>query len=83
MSVEKLLDKRQVKYTTAFIEAENTTLSTIEYANEVNADLIVIMTEQEKTLSNIFLGPYAQQMVNQSHIPVLTISVRQINGASR
>lgn len=82
-SVEKLLEKEQIRFTTAYIDAENTTLSTIDYANSVDADLIVIMTEQEKTLSNIFLGPYAQQMINHSHVPVLAVSVKQINGASR
>lgn len=83
LSVEHLLDSKGLKYTTDFIEAENTTLSTIDYANKNNADLIVIMSEQEKTLSNIFLGPYAQQMINNSHIPVLTCSVRQLYNESR
>jgi nucleotide-binding universal stress UspA family protein len=82
-SVEKLLEKEQIRFTTAYIDAENTTLSTIDYANGVDADLSVIMTEQEKTLSNVFLGPYAQQMINHSHVPVLAVSVKQINGASR
>ena len=82
-SVERLLDKEKMDYVTDYVDAENTTLSTIEYAEKLNADLIVIMTEQEKTLSNIFLGPYAQQMINQSPIPVLAVSVKQINGESR
>lgn len=82
-SVERLLDKEKMNYVTDYVDAENTTLSTIEYAEKINADLIVIMTEQEKTLSNIFLGPYAQQMINQSPIPVLAVSVKQINGESR
>ena len=82
-SVERLLDKEKMDYVTDYVDAENTTLSTIEYAEKINADLIVIMTEQEKTLSNIFLGPYAQQMINQSPIPVLAVSVKQINGESR
>lgn len=82
-SVEKLLEKEQINYVTDFVEAENTTISTIDYAKKINADLIVIMTEQEKTLQNIILGPYAQQMINQSPIPVLAVSVRQINGESR
>lgn len=82
-SVEKLMEKERVPYVTDFVDAENTTLSTIEYAEKINADLIVIMTEQEKTLQNIFLGPYAQQIINQSPIPVLAVNVRQINGESR
>ena len=83
LSVENLLKSKNMRYRIDFIEAENTTLSTIEYATKHNADLIVIMSEQEKTLSNIFLGPYAQQMINNSHIPVLTCSVRQLYNESR
>ncbi len=52
---------------------ENITSSTIEYAKNVDADLISIMTEQEYAPRNIFLGPYAQQMVNHSPIPVLSM----------
>lgn len=82
-SVEKLLEKEGLPFQTDYVDAENTTISTIDYAKKIDADLIVIMKEQEKTLTNIFLGPYAQQMINLSPIPVLTISVKQINGASR
>ena len=52
---------------------ENITTTTIKYAKSVDADLISIMTEQEFAPKNIFLGPYAQQMVNHSPIPVLTM----------
>ncbi len=82
-SVERFLQKERMPFVTDYVDAENTTLSTIEYAKSVEADLIVIMTEQEKTFNNIFLGPYAQQMINQSPFPVLTISVKQINGEAR
>lgn len=83
-SVEKLLDEKGMLYTTEIRDSDNSTLTTLEYAKEVDADLIVIMTEQEKTLSNMFfLGPYAQQMINLSPYPVLTIAPRQINSAAK
>jgi nucleotide-binding universal stress UspA family protein len=44
----------------------------------VDADLIAIMTEQETTTANIFLGPYAQQMVNHSPIPVLSMRAKEL-----
>ena len=47
--------------------------ATIEYALKVDANLISIMTEQEKTTKNLWLGAYAQQMVNHSPIPVMSI----------
>ncbi|MBR1770046.1 MAG: universal stress protein [Bacteroidales bacterium] len=80
-SAEEYLKKRNLTFTSVIRDSDNVTLTTLEYAKEVNADMVVIMTEQEKTLSNMFfLGPYAQQMINLSPYPVLTISPRQTNG---
>ncbi|MDY6381585.1 MAG: universal stress protein [Synergistales bacterium] len=82
-SVEDFLSKRGLRYTADIRESDNVTLTTLEYAKEVNADMVVIMTEQEKTLSNLFfLGPYAQQMINLSSYPVLAISPRQTGAYS-
>ena len=50
----------------------NITELAIDYAKKVNADLIAIMTEQTQSAKNIILGPYAQQMVNHSPIPVIS-----------
>lgn len=58
--------------------AENITNATLEYAQTIDADLISIMTEQESNAANILLGPFAQQMVNYSHIPVLSIQPKEI-----
>ncbi len=82
-SVEAFLTKRGLRYTADIRESDNVTLTTLDYAKEVNADMVVIMTEQEKTLSNLFfLGPYAQQMINLSPYPVLSISPRQTGAYS-
>jgi len=76
--VSKYMDEEGVKYNVAALESENITDSTIEYAEKVDANLIAIMTDQEKTVANIILGPYAQQMVNHSPIPVLTVHAREL-----
>ena len=55
------------------VKASNVTSETLKYAEENDGDLIVIMTEQESSSSSILLGPYAQQMVNHSPIPVLSV----------
>ena len=70
-------------YKEEFIETDHITEATIEYANKVNANLISIMTEQETKTSNLWLGPYASQMVNHSPVPVLSIHpdrIRFYNG---
>lgn len=75
--VIKYLEEENVRYLTKVIDAENVTNATINYANTINADLIVIMTEQEMTTANLFLGAFAQQMVNHSPVPVLNIHAKE------
>jgi nucleotide-binding universal stress UspA family protein len=74
----KYLKENGVKHLIVELEAENLSTTTIEYAKKVDANLISIMTEQEKTAINLWLGPYAQQMVHHSPIPVLSIHPKEI-----
>ena len=76
-------EENDIRHKEEFIETDHITESTIEYAKKVNANLISIMTEQETKTSNLWLGPYASQMVNHSPIPVLSIHpdrIRFFNG---
>ncbi len=79
--VEKYIQKKGINYVKIVDDADNITRTTINYAEKVNADLIAIMTEQEKTAYNLLLGPYAQQMINTSLIPVISISPSYITTA--
>lgn len=54
----------------------NITDTAIAYAKEINADLIIIMSEQEPQIGSFFLGKFARQMVNHSPVPVITIPTR-------
>jgi nucleotide-binding universal stress UspA family protein len=76
--VVKHLEEENIRYVLESVQADNLTDSTIEYALKVNANLISIMTEQETTAKNLLLGPYAQQMVNHSPIPVLSIHPKEL-----
>jgi nucleotide-binding universal stress UspA family protein len=71
--VASFMEEEGIEVETDSIESHHLTDATIEYARKSNANLISIMTEQEKTATNILLGNYAQQMVNHSPIPVLTV----------
>ena len=75
--VVKYLEEENVKHIAQTVEADNVTNATINYAKTIDADLIAIMTEQEMTTSNLFLGAFAQQMVNHSPIPVLNIHAKE------
>jgi len=62
-----------IKSSCTEVKSSNVTSDTLKFAKEKNADMICIMTEQETATANILLGPYAQQMVNHSPIPVLSV----------
>ncbi len=55
------------------IKGSNQAKMTLDYANSTPTDLIVIMTDQEEGISGRLLGTYAQQVVNHSKIPVISI----------
>lgn len=56
----------------------------LSYADEIKADLVIINTEQDKVISQLFLGTNAQQVVHKSQIPVLCIHPADyINVASK
>ncbi|MFC2176469.1 universal stress protein [Bacteroidota bacterium] len=47
--------------------------SIIDYANKSKGDLIMIMTQQENDFTDYFIGSAAQEIINKSDIPVLSI----------
>jgi nucleotide-binding universal stress UspA family protein len=75
--VSRYFEQENVKFEVFAREASNLSDATIKYAQEADANLISIMTDQESSL-NIWLGPYAQQTVNHSPIPVLSIHSREL-----
>jgi len=76
--VTDYLKDNKVAYKTASLKGDNITDITIEYALDINADIISMMTEQVQSFSNFVLGSYAQQMLSKSPIPVLTVTPREI-----
>ena len=77
--VEEYLEKHEVRYTTTYITGDNLAKMTMNYANEINADLVTIMTEQEPNITGFFLGNYAQQVVNHCKVPVMSIRPAEID----
>jgi nucleotide-binding universal stress UspA family protein len=66
------MQKNKVRIIEDIIVANDLTKAVLNYAEKVDADLIAIMKEQE-TPVNILLGAQAQQLINQSPVPVLSI----------
>ncbi|MDP2423540.1 MAG: universal stress protein [Bacteroidales bacterium] len=70
--------KHNVVFESLEIQSNNITKSIIDYAINYEADLIAIMTEQQGSASSLLLGPQAEQLVNYSLIPVLSIQPSEI-----
>ncbi|MEI8005019.1 MAG: universal stress protein [Bacteroidota bacterium] len=76
--VERFFLKEGVRFNTVAEETENVPETIINYGKKIDANLLSIMTEQESSASTLWLGPYAQQIVNQSPIPVLSVHSKDV-----
>lgn len=81
--VGDVLEKNGVNYTSKELDDKNYPSrkfanDTLQYAEEIDADLIMIMTQQEREdIGEFIIGSYAQQIVNRhSKVPVMCISPR-------
>lgn len=77
-SVEHALTNAKIKFERKIVKGTNIALEAMNYSDEVNADLIVTMTDHESHLNGMFLGPFAKQIINHSQTPVL--SIRPVEG---
>lgn len=80
---ETFLQKQNVAYTSETMLAKNLPEEALAYADTINADLIIISTEQEQVLSSLFIGTNAQQFVHHSLIPILSVHPADINSLAR
>ena len=78
------LEKEGARYQTEIRPYSTYCDTVMDYCDEIKADLVIINTEQDRIISQIFLGTNAQQIVHRSQIPVLCIHPSDyINVASR
>ena len=71
--ITRFMEEENIPCHSETSETDNIARATIDYAQKIGANLISIMTEQETATSNLWLGPYAHQLVNHSPIPVMSI----------
>ena len=58
----------------------NFTKQTLDYATQENADMIMIMTNPDKSFKKFLLGSYDEEIIfNAAQIPVMCINPRQVN----
>jgi nucleotide-binding universal stress UspA family protein len=77
---EKCLTERKMDYVIEHLDVSNVAASLLDYSSKNKIDLIMIMTDQGITTANKFLGPYAQQLINNSKIPVMSLRAKEFLG---
>lgn len=75
--VKKFIEKSAVECSAEIIKStkgsESLAEVIIDYSNKAKGDLVVIMTQQENDYTEYFIGSSAQELINHSDIPVLSI----------
>ena len=75
VQVEKFISEKGVRCHAELVNINDVSLSkaVLTYSEKVNADLIMIMTQQESDFSLYFLGSTARSIINESDIPVMSV----------
>ena len=70
--VEQFIINKGVKCCAELVYESNDSLpkAVLNYSKKVNADLVMIMTQQESDFTLYFLGSTARSIINESDIPV-------------
>jgi nucleotide-binding universal stress UspA family protein len=70
--VWKHIKSQDIRCTIKTLRGTNVTQMILDYAEEVEADLILIMSKAELNVKEFFIGTVAQRIINESEIPVLS-----------
>ncbi len=70
---EKYIEQKNVPFRVKSIKSNNLPKTVVDYALQENADMVVIMTDQEKANLSILMGNYSQKIINLSPIPILSV----------
>lgn len=71
--VKGIIESNNIPVFAEFINGKDIPHEVINYAEKVDADLIIIMTQQEIYWTEMFIGFASQEVINNSNIPVLCI----------
>lgn len=80
-TVDRFLKGKNVRYQLYKRESFHITQTTVEFAKEIDANLIITMTEQTSDVSGIWLGAQARELVNNCCFPVLSVTSTDIYGS--
>lgn len=71
--IEEFIRSQHLSCNRELLVGTNQATMTSECAKAIKADLIIIMTDQEENITGRLMGTFAQQIINTSKIPVMSI----------
>ncbi len=71
--VHAFIMQHDVPCTVENVQGDDISEDIVKYAKKIKADLILIMTQQEMNWTNMFISSQAQEIINSSEIPVMSI----------
>ncbi len=77
--VSDFLEENKIVHMVRSVEG-NFAHEVVKFADYTSADLIVIMSDTDTTIANMLLGSTAQEIVNHSRVPVITLHPEHTNG---
>ena len=75
-NMKKAIEENGVKCTEKLFKKSSRAIHEVilEYADEIRADSIMIMTHQEISTSDKYIGAVAHQLINDSSVPVISLT---------
>lgn len=71
------LEDKSVNFVVKSVETDDIVRTTINYSEDIGADIISSMSTQVAQTSNLWKGSFAEQLIEKSHIPVLNIQPKE------
>ncbi len=75
--VHEFIANKDINCTVEFITSDDIITSITNYCKKIKADLLMIMTQEENWTDLMFISSSAQQIINSSDIPVLSIRPKE------
>lgn len=72
------LEANNINFVVKSIETTDVVKETMKYSQEINADIISIMTVQITAVANLWKGSFAEQLIAKSTIPVITVPPKEL-----
>lgn len=75
--VADFMTEREVSIKVDFLQGTNLTDVSLHYADQVDADMLMMMAIEEPNPYGMFEGSFPEQMILKSQIPVMAIKLRE------